>query len=70
MAIASCPGTIGTGVSGEATCTESWVAVEPFDIGDIDPEIAGSAFAAGFVIVGMAFVIGWSFRALLSMIRR
>lgn len=69
MATPSCPGTIGTEpVTGAATCTEAWVAVEPFDIAQLDPEVAASAFAAGFVIIGIAFVTGWALRAVLKAI--
>lgn len=70
MATPSCPGAISTDVGGAAICTEEWIAVEPFDIANLDPEIASTVFAAGFVLVGTAWVIGFACRALLSMIRR
>jgi hypothetical protein len=70
MATPSCPGTISTGTGGEAVCTEAWVAVEPFDIADLDTDTASAAFASGFVIIGMAWAIGWAVRELLNMIRR
>jgi hypothetical protein len=70
MATPSCPGTVSTGGSGEAICTEDWVGVEPFSLDDIDFDTAASAFAAGFVIVGTAWAIGWSARAVLRAIGR
>lgn len=46
-----------------------WESIPSFEVDDIDPAVAGSAFAGGFIIVGMAWAIGWGARAILSMIR-
>lgn len=76
MAVASCGGVIVTDVNGVAYCEDmtgaplAWEAVPEFDITELDPAIASAAFAAGFVIVGTAWAIGFGFRAILSMIRR
>jgi len=70
MAIAHCPGDITTDVGGASVCSEAWESVPTFSVDQIDPEIATAAFASGFVIVGMAWAIGYGFRSLLDMIRR
>lgn len=73
MAIPSCPGVIVDN-AGVLACEDgssnpvAWESVPTFTIDDIDFDTAGSAFAAGFVIVGMAWAIGWVCRALLRTI--
>lgn len=74
MAVPYCPGEV-VDVAGAATCQDDmgapmpWESIPSFEVGDIDPAVAGSAFAGGFIIVGMAWAIGWGARAILSMIR-
>lgn len=48
----------------------AWESIPTFTVESIDPTVASAAYAGGFVIVGTAWAIGWSCRALLSMIRR
>lgn len=43
--------------------------VEDFAIEDVDPALASSAFAAGFVLVGTAWAIGISVRVILRAIK-
>lgn len=76
MALGVCPGEIATDVDGALLCLDdmgaplAWEEVPTFSVTEIDPATATAAYAGGFVIVGMAWAIGWSFRAVLSMIRR
>lgn len=75
MAVPFCPGEV-VDVGGVAECHDemgmplAWESYPTFSIGDVDPAIASTAFAGGFVIVGTAWAIGWAARSLLSMIRR
>lgn len=48
----------------------AWESVPTFSIDQVDPTVATAAYAGGFVIVGIAWAIGWGCRALLDMIRR
>lgn len=71
-----CPGVVVTDANGVAICEDmeqaplAWVEVPKFDLEDVDSEIAGEAFVAGFIIVGTAWAIGFGVRALLSMVKR
>lgn len=42
---------------------------EPFDISSLDPVLLGGAFSAGFVLVGMSFVIGKGVQIILSSLK-
>lgn len=76
MAVAECPGVIVTDAQGVPACEDmsgaplAWIERPAFEIGDVDPAVAGQAFAAGFVLVASVWAIGWTVRALLGMIRR
>jgi hypothetical protein len=71
----SCPGVVATGSDGSPQCTNgaggvlSWVAVPPFDVSQLDYGQAGSAFAAGFVIVGMCWALGKAVGLIMSVLR-
>lgn len=75
MARASCPGTIQTDASGYPFCTDdvgtplTWVEVADFDLSELETADLGGAFAAGFVIVGTAYVIGLAARTLIRAVR-
>lgn len=55
---------VSTGADGSAQCTNgsgvvvAWVSVPPFDVSQLDFGQAGHAFAAGFVMVGMCWMLG------------
>lgn len=76
MARPVCPGIIVTDLYGVAACQDdmgaplSWESIPEFDIEDIDPVTAGEFFAAGFVIIGTCWVIGFGVRSILRVIAR
>lgn len=64
-----CPGTISTGLAGEALCSVAWETPETaWDA--VDPAEFGSYFAAGFVFVVVAWAVGKSVAVILDLIRR
>lgn len=73
---ADCPANLVTLASGELACQDgmggavAWVEIPEFDVSQLEVEQLAGAFAAGFVVMGTAFVIGQGFRHLLDMIRR
>ncbi|HTD72155.1 MAG TPA: hypothetical protein VK652_01410 [Steroidobacteraceae bacterium] len=74
---ATCPGfTISTGSSGELLCLDSlgapvaWEVQPEFDVSQLESEDLAGAWAAGFVLVGTAWAIGYGFRSVLRMIGR
>lgn len=75
MAVPFCAGEV-IDVAGSPACVDdmgapiAWESVPTFTVEAIDPAVASSAFAGGFVIVGSAWAIGWTCRQLLSMVRR
>lgn len=71
----SCPGAqVVTGAAGEAACVDAlgapvaWEVQPEFELSQLDAELLGGAFAAGFIVIGTGWVIGYGFRALLSAI--
>lgn len=73
----SCPGvSVGTGSNGEPLCLDglgapvAWEVQPEFDVADLEVADLSGAFAAGFVIVGTAWAIGYGFRSVLRMIGR
>lgn len=75
MARPRCPGVIVTDVNGVPACEDTmgaplaWEEIPEFDIADLDPVLGAEYFAAGFVIIGTCWVIGFSVRAILRVIR-
>lgn len=77
MARPRCPGVIVTDVNGVPACLDMvggapvpWEEIPEFDIAaDLDPVLGAEYFAAGFVIIGTCWVIGFSVRAILKVIR-
>jgi hypothetical protein len=72
-----CPGIVSTDpVTGVPACHDSgggvvaFVATPPFSFDQIDDGVAGSIFAAGFVMVGTAWAVGFGVAAVLKAIRR
>jgi len=72
-----CPGNVATdSISGALECHDgsgavvAWVVTPSFDPSQLDTTQLAGAFSAGFVVVGTAWAIGWSVRALLRMIGR
>lgn len=67
---------MATGAAGEALCLDSmgapvaWEIQPEFDVSMLEADDLGGAFAAGFVIVGTAWAIGYGFRQVLRMIGR
>jgi hypothetical protein len=56
----------------QTTCYEASIeqAGAAFDVSMLDSATMAGAFAAGFVVVGMTWAIGWGFRTILNMIGR
>lgn len=75
MAVPFCAGEV-VDVVGVAECHDEmgapipWESAPTFTVDAIDPAVASSAFAGGFIIVGMAWAIGRGARAILEFIRR
>lgn len=75
MSVPFCAGEV-VDVAGSPACVDEmmapipWESMPTFTASAIDPAVASSAFAGGFVIVGSAWAIGWAARALLRMIGR
>jgi hypothetical protein len=71
-----CPGNVQTLADGAPACVDgsgaplAWTSVPPFDVSQLDYGQAGSAFAAGFVIVGMCWALGKAVGAILAVIKR
>lgn len=76
MPTARCDGVIVTDTAGIPYCEDvssaplAWVAVEPFNIDQLDSEILGGHFVVGFVIYGIAWSIGKSVGMILEVIKR
>lgn len=77
MARPRCPGEIVTDVNGVAACQDmlgaplAWETIPEFDIAtDLDPVLGAEYFAAGFVIIGTCWVIGFGVRSILKVVRR
>lgn len=74
MAVPFCPGEV-VDVAGAPACQDemgaplAWESYPTFAMADVDPAIAGSAFAGGFVIVGMAWALGRATRAVLGVLK-
>lgn len=74
MSVPYCAGEV-VDVAGVAECHDdmgmllAWESVATFTVDAIDPAVATSAFAGGFVIVGTAWAIGWGFRQVLKAIK-
>jgi hypothetical protein len=72
----SCTATLNTSTAGQALCLDgmgspvAWTQVPDFDFSQLDVPTASGAFAAGFVLVGIAAAIGKGFGSLLSFISR
>lgn len=71
----SCPGVVQTDVDGYPLCRDlldaplAWTEENPFSLDDLETADLGGAFAAGFVIVGTAYVIGLGARTLIRAIK-
>lgn len=70
-----CAGEVVTAVSGEPVCQDmggaplAWTLTAPFGVDQLEPALASGAFAAGFVLVAMGWVIGRAFGVVLSMFK-
>jgi len=70
-----CPHTVVTLAAGEVACQDgagapvAWLVEPSFDVSELDSGQLAGAWAAGFVLVGTALVIGKGFAALLDAIR-
>lgn len=70
-----CPHTVVTLANGEVACQDgagapvAWIVEPSFDVSMLDAGELGGAWAAGFVVVGTAMVIGKGFAAVLDAIR-
>jgi len=72
----TCPGFLFTDVDGYPYCEDgtgaplAWTEIPEFTTADIDLDEAAGFFAAGFVMIGTAWAIGFGIRQLLDIIRR
>jgi hypothetical protein len=70
-----CPANVETLAGGELACLDelgapvAWEVEPSFDVSELDPAELGGAWAAGFVLVATALVIGKGFAAVLDAIR-
>lgn len=75
MSQVSCPGTVVTNVDGVAMCQDmggaplAWTVSPAFSIEALDPLMLSGAFAAGFVLVGTGWAIGYGVRIVLGMLK-
>lgn len=71
-----CPANVVTLPSGALACQDSgggavaWLVAPAFDPSQLDAEMIGAAFAAGFVLVATGWAIGKGARIVLSMLGR
>lgn len=77
MARPRCPGVIVTDVNGVPACQDmtaaplAWEEIPEFDLDtDLDPVLGAEYFAAGYVIIGTCWAIGFGVRAILRVIQR
>lgn len=74
MAVPFCPGEV-VDVAGAPACQDdmgaplAWESAPTFTIEEVDPTVAGAAFAGGFVIVGTAWALGRGVRAVLGVLK-
>ncbi len=64
MNTVACDGVISQ-VAGNLTCSTTWLEVPystPFDPSQIDPNILGAMFGAGFVIITPIWGVAFGFR--------
>lgn len=75
MSQVTCPGEVVTSVTGEPICQDlggaplAWIASPAFSIDALDPLMMSGAFAAGFFVVGMGWVISAGIRFALSLLK-
>lgn len=70
MSVPFCIGDLTTGVAGEALCSEAWVSSDDWTVSDLEPTAIAGAFSAGFIVVGMCYLLGHAIRAILGTVRR
>lgn len=70
MGVPLCTGEVSTGAGGEAVCSVAWVSSDEWAISSMDPVTMAQAFGAGFVVVGMFYLLGHAIRAIISTVRR
>ncbi|HMN45892.1 MAG TPA: hypothetical protein PKE27_15040 [Povalibacter sp.] len=75
MSQATCPGEIVTDTSGAALCQDmggaplAWTVSPAFSIDALDPLMLSGAFAAGFILVGTGWAIGYGAKTVLKMLK-
>ena len=67
-----CDGNITNSILGYAQCSTGWYqqpAVAPFELSQIDPQVATAMFAAGFVLLITPWAAAWGFSQLIKLLR-
>jgi len=67
-----CDGQIELSVAGYATCDTGWesaVYTAQFSTSSIDPEVATTIFAGGFLLFLVPWAIAWGVKQMLSLLR-
>jgi hypothetical protein len=70
-----CAGNVTTSSVGAAQCVDgsggalAWTLVPDFDIAQLDTPTMGGAFSAGFVMVGMGWVLGKLFGSVIDFLK-
>ena len=67
-----CGGSISSNIDGSPICSTGWAVqpvTQPFDLAQIDPAVAASMFAGGFVISVIPWATAFAAAQLLRFIR-
>lgn len=67
-----CEGEITNTLTGLARCSSGWFqqpAVAPFDVSQIDPQVATAMFGAGFLLLITPWAAAWGFSQLIKLLR-
>jgi len=76
MSSIQCPATVSTDASGAPLCLDgslapvAWIVVPEFDVSTLDSSQLAEAWAAGFILVGTAWAIGYGVKTILRMLGR
>jgi len=75
MSQVTCPGTVVTNVTGEPQCVDQtnapipWTSQPAFAIENLDPALLSGAYAAGFFVMAMGWVVSRGVRIVLDMLK-
>lgn len=67
-----CDGVVSVLSGGATSCSTGWftqVVIVPFDVSQIDPQVATAMFGAGFSLFITPWAAAWGFSQLLKLLR-